>query len=249
MTAAKRRPCHLVGNALNDVIATAVGARHRDDAVTPRTGGPAGNARLTAWTGLLLLALYLVELVTLVSLRSMISVHILVGTLLVPLVLLKTATTGWRIAAYYLGSDVYRRAGPPPLILRILGPLIVLTGLAVLGSGLALIALGPATFTRIGSIAGFSFDALTIHQASFVAWAVVTALHVLTRTVPAVQLAAGTTAKREKVSGSAGRGGAILVSTAAGVVVGVLVLHLSGDWTSGGGQFRQDGRGGQHAPR
>ena len=119
----------------------------------------------------------------------MISVHILVGALLIPLVLLKTATTGWRIARYYLGSDDYRQAGPPPLLLRVLGPLVVLAGLAVLGSGLALIALGSGTFTPIGSVAGFSVNALTVHQASFIAWLVITGLHVLTRTVPAVQLA------------------------------------------------------------
>lgn len=41
---------------LNDVVTTAIGAAHRDDSVEPRSGGPAGNARLTAWAGLFLLA-------------------------------------------------------------------------------------------------------------------------------------------------------------------------------------------------
>ena len=50
----------------------------------PRTGGPAGNARLTAWTGLVLLVLFLVEGVTLLSLDSLVGVHILIGAALVP---------------------------------------------------------------------------------------------------------------------------------------------------------------------
>ena len=58
------------------------------------------------------------------SLHSMLSAHILIGAVLVPLVLLKTATTGWRILRYYVGSKAYRIAGPPPLLLRVLGPLV-----------------------------------------------------------------------------------------------------------------------------
>lgn len=99
---------------LGDVVASASGAELRHDPELPRTGGPAGNARLTAWTGLLLLVGYLVECFTLLSLHAMLTVHILVGAILVPLVMLKTATTGWRIVRYYLGSPSYRAAGPPP---------------------------------------------------------------------------------------------------------------------------------------
>ena len=76
-----------------EVIATAAGRSHREDPVAPHTGGPAGNARLTAWLGVLLLAAFLVELLTLVSLQRFVSVHILVGALLVPLALAKTVTT------------------------------------------------------------------------------------------------------------------------------------------------------------
>ncbi|WP_138734092.1 hypothetical protein [Modestobacter excelsi] len=45
-----------------ELVDEAAGRSHRSDAVTGRTGGPAGNARLTAWTGLLLLVLFLAEL-------------------------------------------------------------------------------------------------------------------------------------------------------------------------------------------
>ncbi len=44
-----------VQSALADVISEALGRRHRSDAVIGTSGGPAGNARLTAYTGLVLL--------------------------------------------------------------------------------------------------------------------------------------------------------------------------------------------------
>src|SRR5206468_8010135 len=66
----------------------------------------------------------------------------------------------------------YRRAGPPPLLLRLLGPLVVLTSLAVLGTGLALIAHGSKEGGRLGSFAGFRLGALTLHKAAFVLWLV-----------------------------------------------------------------------------
>ena len=48
--------------AIDDVVEEAIGRRHRNDPVLGRTAGPAGNAQLTAWTGLLLLGLAVVEL-------------------------------------------------------------------------------------------------------------------------------------------------------------------------------------------
>lgn len=97
-----------------DTLDEATGRRRRRDPVRPRTGGPAGNAVLTAWTGLLLLALFLAELVTLLDVHGLISWHIALGALLIPPALFKTATTGWRIIHYYVGDRDYVDAGPPP---------------------------------------------------------------------------------------------------------------------------------------
>jgi hypothetical protein len=224
---------HAVVVALQEVLDSGLGARHRDDPVAPVTGGPAGNALLTAWVGLLLLVLFLVECFTLLSLHQMLSLHILLGAALVPLVLLKTGTTGWRIARYYVGSSEYRQGGPPPVLLRVLGPIVVVTGLAVLGTGLALIALGGSTFSTIVTVVGFRVDALTLHQAAFAAWAVVTGLHALARTVPAAQLAAGAGPRNHRSPGGDWRGGVLVLTIAVGVGTGLLVLHLSGDWTNG----------------
>jgi hypothetical protein len=234
-----------VDGALRDVWDTALGARHRDDPVAPVTGGPAGNARLTAWTGLVLLVAFLVECFTLISLHLMLSLHILLGAALVPMVLLKTATTGWRIARYYLGSDEYRQGGPPPMLLRLLGPLVILTGLAVLGTGLALIALGSATFTTIVSIAGYRIDALTLHQACFAIWAVATGLHALARTVPAAQIAVGARPRHHRPPGAAWRGGILVLAIAVSVGTGLLVLHLAGDWTHGTARASHHHNGGR----
>lgn len=227
-----------VRTALTDAYATAIGSSHRDDPISPSAGGPAGNARLTAWTGLLLLVFSLAECATLLSVHGLITAHVLIGAFLLPLVILKTLTTGWRIVRYYLGSAAYRQAGPPPLLLRVLGPLVVLSGLAVLGSGLALIALGRATFTPIITVAGFGVDALTLHQGAFIVWLAATGLHVLVRTIPALRLTVGTRQHRV-VAGARGRVSVLLVTVLASVAVSVLVLQLSSDWTQGGGAFHR----------
>lgn len=173
-------------------VAEAIGQSHRDDPVLASSGGPAGNARLTAWLGLVLLVLFVVELATLLDVIGLLSWHVVVGVLLVPPALVKTGTTGWRIIRYYTRSPGYRKAGPPPLVLRVLGPLVVLFTLAVLGSGLALLALGPnASLDPFVTVLGFEVSALTVHQASFVIWAVVTGLHVLGRLVPAIRIISG----------------------------------------------------------
>jgi len=232
-----------------EAVAAALGERHREDPSAPRTGGPAGNARLTAWAGLLLLVLFAAECVTLLALHSMISVHIVLGTVLVPVVLLKTATTGWRIVRYYSGDPAYRQAGPPPLLLRLLGPLVVLTGLAVLGTGLALVPLGGATFDTLVTVAGQRVDALTLHKMAFLAWLVVVGVHTLARLVPAVQIASGRSPRRRRPAGVTWRAAVLAATLAVGVVAGAGVLRVSGDWTGPGeplGRVHTDDGGDAH---
>jgi hypothetical protein len=186
-----------------------------------------------------LLVLFLVEAFTLLGLHQMISVHILVGTMLVPLALLKTATTGWRIARYYVRDPAYRHAGPPPMLLRLLGPLVVLTALAVLGSGLALVPLGDSAHDPLFAFAGQRVDPITVHQACFIAWLVVVGLHTLVRLVPAARLAAGR-AGPSGVAGGASRATVLAVTLAVGAVVGVAVLDASTSWTHNGHSFERE---------
>src|SRR3954449_3454145 len=125
-----------------ETVSVALGHAHRDDPVLSGTGGPAGNALLTAWTGLVLLVLGVAELLTLLDVRGLISWHVAVGALLVPPALVKTATTGWRVVRYYRGNPAYSEAGPPPMVLRLLGPIVVVSTLALLATGVVLIVLG-----------------------------------------------------------------------------------------------------------
>jgi hypothetical protein len=63
-----------------------------------------------------------VEGVSILEVGSLLRLHVFVGMLLVRPVLLKTATTGHRVARYYANSPPYVRRGPPPMVLRIVGP-------------------------------------------------------------------------------------------------------------------------------
>lgn len=214
----------------DDALAEATGQDRRHDPVLPATGGPAGNARLTAWTGVTILVLGLVELVTLLDLSGLIDWHIVVGTLLVPPALLKTGSTGWRILSYYTRKQPYRTAGPPPMLLRVLGPLVVLFTLAVLGSGLALVALGPdATRTPFLYLVGHPVSALTVHQGTFVIWLIVTGLHTLGRLVPAFRIITAT----QRVPGRAPRMSLLALTLAVAGVTAAFVITLSGAWTTG----------------
>jgi hypothetical protein len=209
-------------------LAELSGGRHRNDLVAPGGGGgPAGNARLTATTGLVLLALFLAELVTLLDVSGLISWHVAIGVLLVPPALLKTAVTGWRFLRYYGGSRDYRASGPPPMLLRLLGPLVVLSTLGLLGSGLTLIALGPNTSRHpLVTALGQRADAVTVHQAFFICWAVVTGLHVLARLGPAIVLAD----RRSAVPGDGRRLTAMIVTLVIAAIAATLLLGTADAW-------------------
>lgn len=129
---------------------------------------PERNTRLTALTGAVLLVLLAVEGVTLVSLQSLLSWHIFVGVLVVPVVALKLGSTGYRFFRYYTRRPDFVRAGPPQLPLRMLGPLVVLSTVGLLATGVALIVVGPG-----GGVM------LNLHKASFAVWLVALGAHVL----------------------------------------------------------------------
>jgi len=217
--------------SLNDFVDVAADRGPRRDPVRPGSGGPAGNAQLTAWLGLTLLVLFLAELVTLLNVRGLITWHLTFGLLLIPPALAKIATTGWRIARYYTGAQIYQRAGPPPLLLRLLGPLVILSTLALLGTGVALTAVGPDAGPLL-TVLGLQISALTLHQAAFVVWAVATGLHVLARFLPAVHLAATSTREGLRVPGRGRRVGVMLATAGVAAIVTTVGLALSTSWTS-----------------
>ena len=187
-----------------------------------RLGGVEGNERLTGATAGLLIALLAVEGITLLFLGRLLSVHVFVGMLLIPPVLLKLGTTGYRFMRYYQRRREYTLKGPPPLIMRFLvGPTLVLSTIGVLGTGVLMIAFG-----RRGMIVG-------LHKASFVAWAFAFGIHFLVyvRRLPRLLR------PDRRTGGAALRAGAIGVSLVAGIALASVTFPLARPWLH---HFRRD---------
>jgi hypothetical protein len=97
------------------------------------------NERLTALTGAILYILLAAIVVTVLDISGLLAAHYLIGFLLIPPVLLKFASTGYRFVRYYAGSVAYRAAGPPPVLLRFLvAPILVASTVVVFATGLEL---------------------------------------------------------------------------------------------------------------
>ena len=131
--------------------------------------GAAGNARLTGMTGVLLFALLALEGVTILRIRPLLTWHFFFGFVLIPPILLKLGSTGYRFVRYYSGNRHYRLAGPPQPLLRVIAPIVVVTTHIVFASGVELWLFGDR----------FGTGWLRAHQLSFVLWFFVTAVHVL----------------------------------------------------------------------
>jgi hypothetical protein len=159
---------------------------------------------------------------TILHVRSLLSAHVFIGLLLVPPVLLKIGTTSYRFVRYYLGSPEYRRKGPPPPLLRLLGPFLVVLTLVVLGSGVALLLVPPSQRSRL----------LLLHKASFVLWFGAMAIHVLGHLVDTTELAPQDWLYRTRrdVSGAGLRQWVLVSSVAAGALLGFLLLGQVRPW-------------------
>lgn len=219
-----------LGAAFAETVSEAAGRERRADPVLTPTGGPAGNALLTAWTALALLVGSLAELLTLFDIHGLVSWHVAIGALLVPPAVLKTASTGWRMVRYYAGSGSYREAGPPPMLLRLLAPLVVTSTLGLLGSGVLLVLLGPGPSHRsLLGVFGFRVDWIAVHQGFFAAWAVATSLHLVGRIVPALQITF-MSHRQTRVPGSWARWLALTTVLASAVVLAVALVHADNAW-------------------
>ena len=103
-------------------------------------GGSTGNEHLTAVVAALLLLLLAIEGATLLRLQSLLNVHAFVGMLLIPVIALKLASTGWRMLRYYHGGEEYIRRGPPPLLLRgLVAPVLIVSTIVLFATGVALL--------------------------------------------------------------------------------------------------------------
>jgi hypothetical protein len=199
-----------------------------------RSGGPAGNERLTAVTGAVLLVLLIVECVTLLDIGSMLTLHVFLGMILLGPVALKSASVIYRFVRYYVGSDPYRRKGPPEILQRVTGPLIVVSTVVVFGSGIMLSLTGDMSW-------------LMAHQLSFVAWACLMILHLLSyagrlprllaaeaRGIASPDSGQGHAQQALRVLGGRGTRLALLIaSLLVGLIIALLTQHALSGWTLG----------------
>jgi hypothetical protein len=213
-------------------------------AIAPsRSGGAEGNERLTAMTGAVLLILLLVECYTILKIGRLLTLHVFLGMLLLGPVTLKAGSVLYRFTRYYAGSAPYRQKGPPALLLRLIGPIIMLLTACVFGSGIMLAVIGPS----YGPPSGW----LTVHRISFIAWAFFIAIHVLTYVWRLPRLLAaearGGSVPHDEADGHAGGGrhasramqvlggrgtrlALLIASLLAGLVIALLTVHLVGKW-------------------
>ena len=184
--------------------------------------GVEANARLTAMTGSVIFVLLAIEGLTILRVTPLLGIHVFVGMLMVPFVLVKIGSTTWRFAKYYLGNPEYRRRGPPPPTLRLIGPIVVVLTLAVLVSGIALLV-APT---------GWRTGLLLLHKVTFVVWLIFMALHVLGHIAETARLAPRDWLERSyaQVRGAKGRQWLLATAVVVGLVVAAVMLRDVGPW-------------------
>ncbi|MHB1802741.1 MAG: hypothetical protein ACYCU5_13980 [Actinomycetes bacterium] len=135
------------------------------------SGGTEGNSRLTAVAGGLLFVLLAAEGLTIAAIGSLLYWHLVLGVLMIGPLVLKLGSTLWRFSRYYTGAPAYHRKGPPHPVLRALGPVIILTTLIIIGTGIVLLEIGPAS-PEVGLV-------LEVHRVAFFLWFAAVSVHVL----------------------------------------------------------------------
>ncbi len=190
-------------------------------------GGTDGNEQLTAVAGVILLVLFAVLGISIIRIGQLLWLHLFLGVLLVGPVALKLASTGYRFTRYYAANPAYRRKGPPHLVMRMLGPLVILSTLAVFLTGLLLLIDGPAAPSILR----------LLHKLTFFAWLAVVGVHVLGHLaeLPSALRAVSRAERRTyNLPGSRGRGLAVLAALLGGLVLALLFLPDIHTWTAGG---------------
>ena len=186
-----------------------------------RLGGTHGNEVLTSATAAVLTFLLLAEGATILFIGGLLSEHMFIGLVLIPPVALKLASTGYRFARYYTGSQRYLEKGPPPIALRLLAPVLVAATVMVFASGVWLMLLGHK-----------SDNVLLLHKASFIVWGAVFGIHFLAHLPRMFRSLRGewTVPSRRAVPGSYLRAGLVTASIGAGLVLALSLLSLIAAW-------------------
>jgi hypothetical protein len=189
-------------------------------------GGVAGNEILTSAVAAVLTILLLVEGVTILQLGPLLVPHMFVGMMLIPPVLLKLATTGYRFACYYTNSPAYRQKGPPLLPLRLMAPILVAATVGVIATGVALLVDGHKSDTL-----------LFFHKATFIVWGAVFGIHFLAYAPRVLRSLRGdwSARRRRAVSGSGLRGTLVGTALGSGFVLALALLPTIDAWQGAAG--------------
>jgi hypothetical protein len=187
-----------------------------------RDTGVEANGRLTAMTGIALFVLLAAAGITILRIHRLLPAHFFIGLLLIPPVALKMTSTGYRFVRYYMGDPDYRRAGPPPALLRLVAPVVVASTLVVFATGLELWLFG----LRFGSVW------LTAHKVSFVIWFVATAVHVLGHLARAPRLALADLQSHGAIPGTITRSSLVGGSLLLGIVLALSTLAWQSPFVS-----------------
>jgi len=187
--------------------------------------GVEANERLTGSTALVLLVLLAIEGVTVLRVHSLLTLHVFIGMLLIPPVLVKMSSTMWRFARYYIGTPEYRHKGPPPAGLRVIGPFVIVLTVVLFASGVLLLFAPTAWRGQL----------LQLHQASFIAWFIVMAVHVLAHLGDVMRVSTNDWARRTRglVAGSRVRRLTITMSLVLGLVLALSTVSRVGPWMHG----------------
>jgi hypothetical protein len=191
--------------------------------------GVEANARLTGSTAAALFVLLAAEGITILRVGPLLSWHIFIGMLLVPPIALKIGTTSYRFIRYYRGSPAYRRKGPPPPFLRLVGPFVVVLTIVVLATGIALLLVPPSQRRTM----------LFLHKASFVLWFGAMAIHVVGHLLDTAKLAPRDWIRRSRrdVAGAGIRQWVLVSSLGAGVLLGILLVGQASPWLASSSRY------------
>jgi hypothetical protein len=185
-----------------------------------RFGGIDGNSSLTSAAAVVLTGLLLAEGVTLLDLNPLRTPHMFIGLLLLPPLLVKLGSTGYRFVRYYTGAAAYRLQGPPATPLRLIAPLLVAATIGIFATGIALLALGHRSGTLVG-----------LHKLSFIVWSAAFGVHFLAHLPKMLRSVAATRA----VPGAGVRLTLVGASVIAGLGLALAVLGPITSWVGGGG--------------
>jgi hypothetical protein len=192
---------------------------------SPKTFNPMGNERLTAGVGIALLLLTLAELVSVVlGVHQFMSLHVFVGFVLIPPVLLKLASTGWRFSRYYTGTQAYVVQGPPRLAMRLLAPAFIAATVVLFASGVAMGVLHGHALTV----------ARQLHGPASVTWIALVGVHVLVYLKRALISSSEdlSRASRGSAGGARVRVYLIVVAVGSGLVIGIATVPAQHRWVN-----------------